>query len=290
MRRTFCLLTVLGLLLSCFPVQGASLPVPESLSPADLLPCDAGEGKTEILPYATDYGEKEALVYLPPAYDPEGAYPVFYWMHGGGETPYSFLNPARSMPLSNLLDHRITQGDVPPLILVCPTYDVPVNNPHYGAGVDTLTEQFPEELTRFLIPAVDASYATIPDRLHRAFGGFSMGAVTAWYVFLQSLDAVSVFVPVSSDCWALGRRNGGCEEMADLLSDAAADEVPFRIYALTGAHDFAMDPMRDQIENMEKREVFRHTLFFGLFPEGRHDRESAYTELDAVLSLLFPYS
>ena len=61
----------------------------------------------------------------------------------------------------------------------------------------------PIELVNDLIPAVEGRYHTYAEttdregievsRSHRAIGGFSMGAVTTWYAFDETLNAFRYF-------------------------------------------------------------------------------------------------
>ena len=50
---------------------------------------------------------------------------------------------------------------------------------------------FEKVVLRDLIPMVDASYRTIPDREHRAMAGLSMGGMETLYIALPDLAARS---------------------------------------------------------------------------------------------------
>src|SRR5258708_35422767 len=47
---------------------------------------------------------------------------------------------------------------------------------------------FEEVVVHDLIPMIDASYRTIPDREHRAMAGLSMGGMQTLFIALQHLD------------------------------------------------------------------------------------------------------
>ncbi len=57
------------------------------------------------------------LVYLPPGYDPSRRYPVFYLLHGMPGRPQVYIDIAN---MDIRLDNRISQRQVPPMILVFP--------------------------------------------------------------------------------------------------------------------------------------------------------------------------
>ena len=65
-------------------------------------------------------GYRHALVYVPGAAGKESRYPVIYLIHGGGNNPEAFFGEKQE--LENLLDHMIANQDIPPVIVVAPTY------------------------------------------------------------------------------------------------------------------------------------------------------------------------
>ena len=76
-------------------------------------------------------------------------------------------------------------------------------------------------------------------RAHRAFGGFSLGAVTTWYQFIYNLDFIQYFLPISGDCWIMGTYGGRyypvetVDHLENMLAGAgyAEDDHPQRLYA-----------------------------------------------------------
>ena len=66
--------------------------------------------------------QKHAVVYLPYGYDESRQYPVFYLMHGGWSNEYAYLgSPDQPQGMKNILDHGIANGEIQPMIVVCPT-------------------------------------------------------------------------------------------------------------------------------------------------------------------------
>lgn len=206
-------------------------------------------GKTILFKYKSGNGDRSAVVYLPYGYDETDArYPVLYLMHGGGGAASSYMGPAQSPnQLCWIMDHAIEDGEIKPSIIVCPG----------DTGV------FWIELRKFLIPAVDRDLRTIADREHRAFGGFSMGGVATWNVFLHDLDLVANFVPMSGDSWVCGSTGGKTfpQKTAEALAraDFIDDYKPgkenpcggFKIFAATGTNDTAYPNMLPQLTAMK---------------------------------------
>jgi enterochelin esterase-like enzyme len=129
-------------------------------------------------------------VYLPPGYERHGGtrYPVLYLLHGRGDSMRSFDRAVAA------LDGLIGHGRIPPLIAVAPdapwsgraswyvdsayTGDGQVDG-EVGAGPGRAGRPVETAFVRDLVPAVDATYRTIPTRGGRLVGGYSMGGAGA---------------------------------------------------------------------------------------------------------------
>ncbi|MBO5255900.1 MAG: esterase, partial [Clostridia bacterium] len=202
---------------------------------------------------STTYAEKtkkltkRAIVYLPYGYDESKEYNTFYYMHGGwGNETTQMGTPERPSGFKNVIDHAIQNGEIEPMIVVCPTYnnENPDDSANYTLAFYTLTANYHNELVNDLIPAVDSTYSTIPDRDHRAFGGFSMGSVTTWYTFVNCLDQFRYFIPSSG---AMDYQGDDVDAAVTALGHSPED---FFIFACTGTYDFEYRNFTNQIEGM----------------------------------------
>ena len=153
------------------------------------------------------------------------------------------------------------------MIMVMPTFYPKGNTDVSVENSARLVKLFPKEFTEFLMPAAESRYRTFAltadkkgfeeSRTHRAFGGFSMGGVTTWYIFLECLNFVSTFIPESGDCWYYERLGGRthADETAQLLCEAVKKfgftAEDFRIYAATGSEDIAYPQLDAQINAMK---------------------------------------
>lgn len=168
-------------------------------------------------------------------------------MHGGwGNETTQMGTPERPSGFKNVIDHAIQNGEIEPIIVVCPTYnnENPDDSANYTLAFYTLTVNYHNELVNDLIPAVDSTYATIPDRDHRAFGGFSMGSVTTWYTFVNCLDQFRYFIPSSG---AMDYQGDDVDAAVTASGHAPED---FFIFACTGTDDFEYRNFTNQIEGM----------------------------------------
>ena len=213
--------------------------------------------------------EKSANVYLPADYDtaPAQRYNIFYLMHGGGGNEDAWLD---SCPVKNVLDRLNAEGKLAPTLVVFPTYYTEGNTPEAEdfriAGREEILV-FQKELIRNLVPAVESRYRTFAEstdaaglaasRMHRGFGGFSMGGGNTWATFTRNLDSFGWFMPLSGDCWELEAMGGRTRpaETAELLhklvSEGGFGPRDYFIYALTGSEDMALQNLGPQIEAMQ---------------------------------------
>ncbi|MFK8114770.1 MAG: alpha/beta hydrolase [Rubripirellula sp.] len=106
-------------------------------------------------------------LYLPEAYhaNSDTRFPVIYNLHGNGGNEFTSVDSIR------LLDQQITEGIVPPMIMVLP------NGGHSTFYKDSADGKFPIEsiFIREFIPMIDANYRTIARKEGRCIEGFSMG-------------------------------------------------------------------------------------------------------------------
>ncbi len=257
-------------------------------------------GTLEVIGYDTkNYhggGEnfsKSAYVYLPYGYDKSKAYDVFYLMHGGGGNERDYFGGAvKDAVTKELLDNMIASGELAPCIVVAPSY----NNPYEPSATENC-RHFASELVNDLIPTVELRYGThLRDasldairetRLHRAFGGFSMGAACTWWVFEFALREVGYFMPISGDSWCKTGFKAGAgtaEYMRDIVLDYGYTKDDFIIYSGTGTLDIAYPNMTPLIEEMKKLDgVFVYcdnfsdgNLYYALREGGYHDINTIY--------------
>ena len=160
---------------------------------------------------------RRAYIYVPAEYDlfPEKRYPVFVLRHGGGEDETSWVEQGRA---NFIMDNLIAEGKALPMIVVmdwgqAPTPDQPVHIPSTPPPPEITAVTIQE-----LIPMVDATFRTIPDREHRAMAGLSMGSVQTLYIGLFNLDvfcALGIFSRRPMAAEEFNRFNG-------VFADAAA--------------------------------------------------------------------
>lgn len=276
-------------------------------------------GTIEKITYMTtnrdgELRDKYANVYLPYGYDAadkEKKYNILYIMHGGGGNPDAWLDCSK---VKNMLDYSIDVGEIKPLIVVFPSY-YKEKISRIGAPDPELERKnvmfFQNELVEELLPAVERVYNTYAEdttkealkasRMHRGFGGFSMGGCTTWFAFINHLDYFSEFLPLSGDCWAVEVKGGLTKpvETVKILHDSAVESGygvnEYFIHIATGTEDAAAATLITQFNEMKNypdtfvydQELSKGNLHFILAEGEVHAYEAVYQYLYNFLPYLF---
>ncbi len=207
--------------------------------------------------YQGPKGTNTCYVYLPPDYDENQKYNIFYLMHGGGENERTLFFQDDTM-MQNIFDHMIENGDMDPLIVVTPTWN------------QTGADQFYSELRDRLIPYVEGKYSTYAEstaiediqasRYHRAYGGFSMGSVSTWGVFLNELDIIAYYMPLSGEYKV---SNLSIQTQAQMITGAidkaGLQKNEYFIMGATGSNDMAQPQMTPLMNELRKYDHFIET-------------------------------
>jgi enterochelin esterase family protein len=140
------------------------------------------------------------LVYTPPGYDanPATRYPVLYLQHGSGEDETGWIEQGYA---NFILDNLIAGGKAVPMIIVMdkgyatkPGQPAPSAQPPavvsgaVRAAAPRGLNAFGEVLVKDVIPFIDTTFRTRPDRENRAMAGLSMGGNQACQITLANLD------------------------------------------------------------------------------------------------------
>ena len=203
-------------------------------------------------------GTNSLNVYLPYGYDENKQYNIFYFMHGMGdnENTLFFYDDGE---MQRVLDNMIKNGDIEPMIVVTPTFNK--SNP----------ETFYKEFRESVVPLVEGKYSTYAvstsakdiaaSRMHRAYGGFSMGGVSTWAVFENCADIVGYFMPLSgAHHWGSG--SASPSTLAQNIDKLGLKKDEYFIMSATGTSDFAYPVLGPQIEEMKKLSQFEYTSDF----------------------------
>lgn len=85
--------------------------------------------------------------------------------------------------MANIMDGLIASGKAVPMIIVMPSGDLKTNS-----DVRTASGDITDVIIKDLIPFIDKTFRTYPDREHRAMAGLSRGGGQTWTTVLNHLD------------------------------------------------------------------------------------------------------
>jgi enterochelin esterase-like enzyme len=163
-----------------------------------------GEVRDKLYFSRTTNQWRQARVYAPPGYDADckARFPVLYLQHGSGEDESGWTQQGRAQ---FILDNLIAAGKAKPMIVVMDRgYAAHSGEPFPQLGPDMTLQgmhrafsTFEEVLTHDLIPSIDSSYRTLPDREHRAMAGLSMGGMQTMFIALRHLELFAYIASLS---------------------------------------------------------------------------------------------
>ncbi|HEX5164751.1 MAG TPA: alpha/beta hydrolase-fold protein [Thermomicrobiales bacterium] len=138
-------------------------------------------------------------IYLPPGYDDKRFatthYPVIFLLHGAPGGKDDWIDGGLA---NQTADALIKTATIRPVIIVMP--DGSLGDPHHDTqwGNSPVTgERVEDALVDDLIPAIDATYRTIPGPDTRAIAGLSSGGYGALNIALHHPDTFHVVVSLS---------------------------------------------------------------------------------------------
>jgi enterochelin esterase-like enzyme len=244
-------------------VSGLEIPAPESEFFA-IKNVPHGTVRTQWYLSKLTGQPRRIYVYTPPGYDHSKLrYPVLYLQHGFGEDEAGWSDQGHE---NFILDNLITTHQAKPMIVVNDNgmagvhYDLPIPQPGVKATVppsQQVARFFMEEryslldgiVSAELIPFIDASFRTIPNRDHRALAGLSMGGAQALRIGLNHPDKfayLGAFSPAISITDITKDYDG-------ILADGVKVNGQLRLLWLgIGTDDFLYGPVKESHETLQK--------------------------------------
>src|SRR5579883_1847271 len=125
--------------------------------------------------------DRRMHIYTPPGYESgQQKYPVFYLLHGAGDSDDSWTTVGRA---GFILDNLIAAGKAKPMIVVMPAGHTSLAQgggrgaaPAPGtAAAAPPRDEFLDDFVTDIMPYVDRHYRVLTGRQHRAIAGLSMG-------------------------------------------------------------------------------------------------------------------
>lgn len=122
-------------------------------------------------------------VYVPYEYEsnPKKRYPVLYLLHGSGENEEGWVRQGKA---NHIMDNLIAEKKAKPMLVVMMSGDMQTTPDIRKIEGYTVSDIYINEL----IPTIDKTFRTIPDRDHRAMAGLSRGGSQTFQTVLARPD------------------------------------------------------------------------------------------------------
>jgi len=138
---------------------------------------------------------RRAFVYTPPDYDKDPAkrYPVLYLLHGAGENERGWSLQGH---MSFIMDNLYSAGKATPMIVVmdngyATAKDAAAPTAQPVRDRTRMAETLEQVYIKEIIPNIDLSYRTIPERESRAMAGLSMGGMQTMLIGMNHTELFS---------------------------------------------------------------------------------------------------
>ena len=218
-------------------------------------------------------------VYTPPGYElSANRYPVFYLLHGAGDSDESWSSVGRA---GFILDNLIAAKKARPMIVVMPAgHTRPTTAGRGGIPADagggrgqSAPDEFVDDFVKDVMPFVESNYRVIADRAHRAIAGLSMGGSQTLNIAIRHLDQFAYIGVFSSGLLGtVGSGRGPApapgapptaaplpaldpawkQEHLTALDNAALKKGLRLFWFATGSEDRLMPRTRDTVELFKK--------------------------------------
>ncbi|MBM3823855.1 MAG: esterase [Verrucomicrobia bacterium] len=196
-------------------------------------------------------------VYTPPGYESSsGSYPIFYLLHGAGDSDDSWSTVGRA---GFILDQLIAGRKARPMVVVIPHGHT---GPMRAGGPRPAVDEFLKEFTEDIMPHVEKRYRVYTDRKHRAMAGLSMGRGHTLNIGIPQLEKFGYLGVFSSGVFGIVPRTGAPapegptfeERHRAKLDDATLKEGLKLFWFATGKDDFLVETSRATVAMLKKHD------------------------------------
>ena len=174
-------------------------------------------------------------VYTPPGYEMNNrSYPVFYLLHGAGDSDDAWHTAGRA---GFILDNLISSGQAKPMIVVMPDG----HTSRRGVPGAAAAAPFEDEFNRDIRPYIESHYRALTDRANTAIAGLSMGGGQTLNIAISDLAGYGYFGVFSSGVFGINDSDEFEQAHAAALNNPALREGLKLVWFSTGSDDFLLD-------------------------------------------------
>jgi enterochelin esterase family protein len=194
-------------------------------------------------------------VYTPPGYQGgKGKFPVFYLLHGAGDSDDSWSSVGR---VGFIVDNLIAEKKAQPMVVVMTAGHA---GPFRFGGPRPAVDEFAQDFLNDVMPYIETNYRVHKDRQHRAMAGLSMGGGQTLNIGIPNLEKFAYLGVFSSGVFGIVPRPGAparegpsFEERHEAILDDAELKGGLRLLWFgTGEDDFLVETSRATVEMFKK--------------------------------------
>jgi enterochelin esterase-like enzyme len=202
-------------------------------------------------------------VYTPPGYETgTQKYPIFYLLHGAGDSDESWTSVGRA---GFIIDNLIAANKAKPMVIVMPaghTAPFDFSRPPSGAARPlNFIDDFVKDFVDSVMPYTETHYRILRDRQHRAIAGLSMGGAQTLNIGIPHIDEFAYIGVFSSGIFgiAVGPAPAGDaagpsweqQHLAELDNPSAKNSLKLFWFA-TGREDMLLSTTKATVELFKK--------------------------------------
>jgi enterochelin esterase-like enzyme len=198
-------------------------------------------------------------VYTPPGYEVGSQkYPIFYLLHGAGDSDESWTSVGRA---GFIIDNLIAANKAKPMVIVMPaghTAPFDFSRPPSGAPrTPNFNDDFVKDFVNDIMPYAETHYRVLRDRHNRAIAGLSMGGAHTLNIAIPHIDEFAYIGVFSSGIFGIV---GGPAPSADAagptweqqhlaeLDDPSAKKSLKLFWFATGQEDTLLNTSKATVE------------------------------------------
>jgi enterochelin esterase family protein len=216
-----------------------------------------GAVATIYYPSSTLKRTRRMHVYTPPGYESNSEkYPVFYLLHGAGDSDDSWTSVGRA---NFILDNLIAAKKAKPMIVVMPAgHTGPFGfggKGGFGGG------EFEKDFQNDIVPYIDKNYRTLTSRPNRAIAGLSMGGAQTLTVAIAKPKDYA-YVGVFSSGILFGKASASEQAIKDGIAEPETRKGLKLLWFATGSDDGLLKQTRSTVDLFKasgNNPVFRET-------------------------------
>jgi enterochelin esterase-like enzyme len=203
---------------------------------------------SEVTYWSETLGQHRRMhVYTPPGYESDRtSYPVFYLLHGAGDSDDSWSTVGRA---GFIVDNLIAAGEAQPMLVVMPDGHPPVQ----GTGVGGMAiVEFATEFAADIKPYIEANYRVRDTRGDTAIAGLSMGGAHTLEISMNDLADYGYIGVFSSGVFSINQDDSWETEHQAALEDAALRDGLEYFWFGIGDEDFLLDTAKASVAMFEE--------------------------------------